>query len=107
MRSSSFVIGRLRHVFYVAEHDGEVCFHSYSEAEIANRGKKAIECEMAREHTWWEELGELDGYPRPDGQVTLSGPDMEKLILRCSRKLVPIEGTVDFEYRIAEWGPDN
>lgn len=98
---------RLQHGMYAGEHEGEICFHFYSKEEIAHRGRDAIEHEMAREHTWWEELGELDGHLGPDDGVTFLGSDMEKLVLRCSRKLVPIEESVDFEYRATEWGPSN
>jgi hypothetical protein len=63
---------------YVGEHDGEICFHSYSKEEIAEHGIQALEQEIY-EHTWWERLGELDGHLEPDARVTFFGPDLEKL----------------------------
>jgi hypothetical protein len=49
------------YIMYVGEHDGEICFHSYSKEEIAEHGIQALEPEIY-EHTWWERQDELDGH---------------------------------------------
>ena len=92
-------------VVYIAEDETGYCrLFLYSNADIDKHGGLTqLEASLCAEFAWFECLGTIPVHCNPDGSFSFSQTAVQRLVVRCSRRMALTPNPDELEYLPLDW----